>query len=193
MASVHVGIGQNADLAVAQPLQVRVFAGLVWIHPHRHRNVVNDLRGEDAIVLHLPRVENLASQGKDGLALLVTALLGSAAGAVALHQEKLVSRDVRAFAVGELSGQNRHRGALLLFHLLRLALALFRLIDHKFGKLLSFVDVIVQPIFKLRTHEARHQSQRVAARELLLRLALKLRVKRLAGKNEARARKEVFG
>jgi hypothetical protein len=100
--AVGVGIGEDADLAVAQARQI--------VEPGRRRgdgDVVHLLGGEDLAGVHLPGVQDLAAQGQDRLELAVAGLLGAAAGGVALHQEQLGALRVLAGAVGELAGQGR--------------------------------------------------------------------------------------
>ena len=50
-------------------------------------------------------VEDLAAQGQDGLEASVAALLGRAAGRVALDDVQLAPRRVALLAVGQLAGQ----------------------------------------------------------------------------------------
>ena len=163
------------------------------IHPHRDRNVVNHLRRKNPIVFDFPRIQNFASQRKNRLALLVAPLFGGTSRAVAFDEKEFIAGKIRTFAVGEFSGEHGDRRSLLLFHFLRLALPLFGLINHEFGKFLPVFDVIIQPIFKLRTHKPRNQPQRIAARQFLFRLSLELGIQGLTGQDETRAGKNVFG
>ena len=162
------------------------------IHPHRHRDVVDDLGGKNAIAVHFPGVQYLAAQGQNRLAFLVTALLRGAACTVTFHEKEFVAGDVVGFAVGEFAGEHRNGRALFLFHLLRLPLALLGLADHEVGKFLTLFNMVVQPKLKLRAHKTRDKPQGIAACELFLGLPLKLGIEGLTGKDETRACKNVF-
>jgi hypothetical protein len=170
-----------------------VSSGAVRIDAHGHRDVVDFGVGEEPVALHLPGVEHLAAQRQDGLAFLVAAHLGAAAGGVALDQEDLVVADVLALAVGQLAGQHGHAGALALLDLLAGALAGLRGLDGQFGQLLAVVDVLVEPELQRRAHEARHQPHGVARVQAFLDLALELRVEHLGAEHVRGAREHVFG
>jgi hypothetical protein len=191
--AVHVGVAQDADLAVAQAAQVGRVVGAVRVDADRHRDVVDFGVGEQAVALDFPGVEHLAAQRQDGLAFLVAAHLGAAAGRIALDQEDFVVRQVLAFAVGQLAGQHGHAGALALLDLLAGLLAGLRGLDGEFGQLLAVVDVLVEPELQRRAHEAGHQPHRVARIQALLDLALELRVEHLGAQHVRSAREHVFG
>jgi hypothetical protein len=191
--TVDVGVGQDADLAVAQAGQVRLVQRPVRVDADRHRDVVDLVVAEQQVALDLPGVEHLAAQRQDGLGLLVAPHLGAAAGAVALDQEDLVEVQVAALAVGQLARQHGHARAAPLLDLLRRALARLRLADHQIGQLAAQLDMLVQPQLERRPHVARDQAQRVAAVQPLLDLALELRVKHLGRQHEAGAAEDVLG
>jgi hypothetical protein len=145
VGAVHIRITEDADLAVAQPRQVNLVTRRVRIDTDGHRDVVDLVVGEEAVLLHLPGVEHLATQRQDGLRLLVAAHLGAAACGIALDEEDLVEAHIPAFAVGELTRQHGHARALALFDLLAGALACLRLADHQLGELAAHVDMLVEP------------------------------------------------
>ncbi len=191
--AIHVGIAQDAHLAVAQARQIRRIVGAVRVHANRHRDVVDFVVGKQPVALDLPGVEHLAAQRQDGLAFLVAAHLGAAAGRVALNQKHFVVREVAAFAVGQLAGQHGHARAFALFDLLAGLLPRLRGLDGQFGEFLAIFDMLVQPQLERRAHKARHQPHRVARVQPLLDLALELRVQHLGREHVAGARKHVFG
>src|SRR4028118_1452206 len=78
-----------------------------------------DLGGGQHLVHPRPlHVQDLALERQDGLEHAVAALLGGAAGAIALHQEELALGGVLLLAVGELAGQGRDVERVLAPHLL---------------------------------------------------------------------------
>ena len=70
--AIRVGIGEYADLVVAQPREVR----RARIDADGRRDVVHFLRGEHVGGLDLPGVQYLAAQRHDGLERAVARLLG---------------------------------------------------------------------------------------------------------------------
>ena len=64
-------------------------------------------RGQRLVEARLLHVQDLAAQGQDGLERAVAALLGRAAGGVALDQVQLALLGVALLALGELAGQAR--------------------------------------------------------------------------------------
>ncbi len=83
--AIHIGIRQDANLAVTQATEVGRVKRAVWVNPDGHRNVMDLVVGKQPVALHLPGVEHLAAQRQNGLAFFVTPHLGAAAGRVALH------------------------------------------------------------------------------------------------------------
>ncbi len=104
VGAVHVRIGHDDDLAVAQAGEVDHAVRLVRIHPQGHRDIVDFGVGKEAIGVDLPGVQYLAAQGQDGLRFLVARHLGRAAGGVALNEEEFVVGNVFGFAVRQLAG-----------------------------------------------------------------------------------------
>lgn len=193
VAAVNVGVGQNADLAVTKPREIRVVVELVRIDAHGHRDVVNHLAGKDTIAVDFPGIEYLAAQREDRLMLLVASLLGRAARRVTFHEENFVAADVGRFAIGELARQHCHARRLLLFDLLSAALTRLRLANHQLGKFLALFNMIVEPVLELRPNEIAHQSHGIATCELFLGLALKLGIEHLGRQHETGAACDVVG
>ncbi|ABA48493.1 conserved hypothetical protein [Burkholderia pseudomallei 1710b] len=190
--AVDIRIRQDADLAVTQVRHVDAVVRAVRIDADRHRDVVHLVVREQAIALGLPGVEHLAAQRQDRLVFLVAAHLRGAARRIALDEEQLVARDVLGLAVGQLAGQHRDAGALLLLDLLARARARLRLLDHELGELLAVLDVLVEPQLERRARERRHELHRVAAVQALLDLPLELRIEHLRREHERHAREHVL-
>jgi hypothetical protein len=110
-----------------------------------------------------------------------------------LRQEHLAARHVVGFAVGQLARQHRDAGALLLLDLLRRLHPRQRLRDRELGDALAVVDVRVEPHFERVLHDLRDELQRIAARELLLDLALELRIENARGQHVAQLGRHVLG
>ena len=164
----------------------------MWIHTDRHGDVVDLVVGEQPVALDLPGVEHLAAQRQDGLAFLVAAHLGAAAGRVALDQKHFVVGDVAAFAIGQLAWQHRHARPLALLHLLARLLAALGGLDGQLGQLLAVVHVLIEPQLQRRTHITAHQPHGIARIQALLDLALELGIQHLGAQHIRSPRKHVF-
>ncbi len=147
---------------------------------------------EQLVAVDFPGVQHLAAQGQHRLGFLVAALLGRAAGRVALDQEDFVAGDVVGFAVGQLAGQGGDAGRFLLLDLLRRFHAVLRRLDGQFGDLLAVIGVAVQPQLERIAHHLRDQLVGVAAGQFFLGLALELRVEHLGREQVGHAAADVF-
>ena len=127
--AVHIGIGHDDDLAVAQVGQIRFVLRAMRIDSQRHGDVVDLGIGEQAVRFDFPGVLHLAAQRQDGLRFLVARHLRRAAGRIAFDQEEFVFTDVGGLAIGEFARQYRDAGLLALLHLLRVLLARQCLLD----------------------------------------------------------------
>ena len=102
VAAVHVGVGHQHRLAIAQAVDGKVVA---------HAGAQGRNHGLDLVVAQdlvepgALGVEDLAAQRQDGLEVPVAALFGRAAGAVALDDVQLAFGRVALGAVGQLAGQ----------------------------------------------------------------------------------------
>ena len=171
--AVGVGVHQQDDLAVAQAADVELVAGA----GADGRDQVVQLWLASTLFERQPLgVEDLAAQGQDGLRPVVAALLGRAAGAVALDDEQLRFVEVGRLAVGELAGQVEPalRGRLALDLAGRLARRQAGLggqhdaaDDLVGGRLVG-----VEPGFQRRPHEVVDRRRHLRVVELLLGLPL---------------------
>src|SRR4029077_12610358 len=100
--TVRVGVHQEEDLAVAQLGEIDRLAHAA---AERRDDVLELLVGEQLLVVGLLGVEHLAAQRQDRLGAAVAALLGGAAGGLALDDEQLAVARVGGAAVGELAGE----------------------------------------------------------------------------------------
>ena len=104
MGAVDVGVGHHDDLVVAGVLEVEL---LVDAGADRGDQRLDHLVVEDLVDPALLDVDDLAAQRQHRLGVAVAALLGRAAGRVALDDEQLGQGGVADGAVGELAGQGR--------------------------------------------------------------------------------------
>ena len=102
VVAVAVGVGQEDDLAVAEPRRVVLVV-------HAAAECADDVGQlfvvEDLGLARLFGVQDLALQGQDRLDVAVAPLLGRAAGAVAFDDEELRLVGVGAVAVVQLAGK----------------------------------------------------------------------------------------
>ena len=75
--------------------------------PERDDQRPHVLAGDDLVEAGLLDVQDLAAERQDRLEAPVAALLGRAAGGVALDDEQLAARRIALLAVGELAGQGQ--------------------------------------------------------------------------------------
>ena len=102
MLAVDVGVGHQDDLVVAQPVDVEV---LVDAGAERGDDRLDLLVLQDPVDARLLDVQDLSADRQDRLHPRVAALLGRAAGGVALDDEQLALARLGGLAVGELAGQ----------------------------------------------------------------------------------------
>ena len=60
--AVHVRVGQDADLSITQPFQIRIAVPVMRIHPDGERNVMNRVGTKEFAALDFPGIEDLAAQ-----------------------------------------------------------------------------------------------------------------------------------
>src|SRR3989441_538842 len=189
--AVHVGVGHQDDLVVAQLREVAVVRADAGAHGRDEQP--DFVVGQDLVVARLLRVDDLAAQGQHGLRLAVAALLGRAAGRVALDQEQLAVLRVPLRAVGQLGGQALVVTPALARQLPGLAGGFSRLSGAH-----ALVDdlargrrVFLEGLGQLLVHDLLHQPLEVGVAELGLRLALELRFGQPHGDDRAEALADV--
>ena len=100
VGAVHVRVGHQDDLVIAELREVELLGADP--RPHRRDEQTDLVVGEHLVVTRLLRVDDLAPQRQHRLGPAVAALLGRAAGRVALDQEELAGPRLALRAVGEL-------------------------------------------------------------------------------------------
>ena len=105
VGAVDVGVGHDDDPVVAQLGQVEAVADALDPGAQGDDQGPDVLAGHDPVEAGLLDVEDLAAQRQDRLEAPVAALLGRAAGRVALDDEDLAALGVALLAVGQLAGQ----------------------------------------------------------------------------------------
>ncbi len=191
VGAVHIGVGQDADLAVAQTAQIDRLLGGVRIDADRDCDVVHLRIGEQPVALDFPGVQHLAAQRKDCLKFLVPPHLGRPARRIPFDQEQLVARQIGGFAVGQLARQHGHSGALALLHLLSFARPRLRLSNRQLDDAAPVLRIVVQPEFKRRTNERRDQADRVATVQPFLDLPLELGIQNLGRQQKTRTSEHI--
>ena len=150
---------------------------------------------ESLVPHHALHVEDLASDGQDGLILTAAALLGAAAGRVTLDDEELAVGGVLVGAVGQFAGQTAAgHGRLALHALAGLAgghtgrSGENHLVDDELGLLRVFLQIVGECF----AHSLLHGAGHLGVAELGLRLALELGFGHLHGDDGGEAFAEVF-
>src|SRR4051812_3653947 len=177
--AVHVGVRHEDHLVVAGPLEVELVA-----HAGADRG---DERLDLLVAQHLVDaraldVEDLPAQRQHRLRVAVAALLGRAAGGVALDDEDLAQGRVLDGAVGELAGQPRVlEGALAPREVARLARGRARLRsrDRLADDLARVGGVLLEEFGELLVDDRRDEPLHAGVAELRLRLTLELRIGQL--------------
>ena len=103
MGAVDVGVRHDDDLVVAQLVGVELLAADAGAERGDQR--ADLLAAQHLVEARALDVEDLAAQRQHGLEFAVAALLGGAAGRVALDDEQFGLRRIALLAVGELAGQ----------------------------------------------------------------------------------------
>ena len=101
--AVDVGVGHEDDFAVADLGGVEVV--LADAAAQRGNHGADFLVAQHLVVAGLLHVQDLALERQDGLEAAVAALLGGAAGALALDQVEFAAVGIALGAVGQLAGQ----------------------------------------------------------------------------------------
>ncbi len=184
VGAVDVGVRHDDDLVVAQLRQIEVVAADAGAE---RGDEGADLLARQHLVEAGPlHVEDLAAQRQHRLELAVAALLGRAAGRVALDDEHLGVGRVAVLAFGELARQRVDvERTLAPRQLARLArgLAGGRRLHHLGDDDLGFLGVLLEPGGQLIAHDALHHRLHLGGDELVLGLAGELGVRHLDGQH----------
>ena len=177
MGAVHVGVGHDDDLVVAQLVQVEVIAADAGAQGGDQRaDFVGRQHAVETGALH---VQDLAAQGQDGLEGPVAALLGRAAGRIALDDEQLRLGRVALLAVGQLAGQGGHvQRPLAPGQLARLAGGLARDggVDDLLDDVARLARMLLEPLAQPVAHQALDRRAHLRGHQLVLGLAGEFRV-----------------
>ena len=177
--AVHVGVGHEDDLAVAQLDGIEVV--LADARAQRGDHGADFFVAEHLVVARLFHVEDLALQRQDGLEPPVASLLGGAAGALALHQEQLAAFGLALGAVGQLARQAAAiERALAAGEIARLAgrLARARRLDRLVDDLARHRRVLLEERAQALVDECLHDAGDIGI-QLALGLSFKLRLRQL--------------
>ena len=104
MRSIHIRIGHDNDLIVAQLCNIEVIA--VAFGKTAAKGVDHGFNlgvGQNLVDTGLFHVQDLASYRQDGLKIPVAGCLGRTACGISLHDENLASGSVPALTVGQLA------------------------------------------------------------------------------------------
>ena len=178
VGAVHVGIGHDDDLVVADLRDVPLLREAAADRGDKRADLVVREHAVDARLLH---VQHLAAERQDRLRGAVAARRRRAAGGVALHEEQLCLGRVALGAVLQLAGEREAVHHALAHGLARLARGLagaerhHDLVDHG----LRHGGVLLEERHELLAHDGVHDALHLAVAELRLRLALELRLRHL--------------
>src|SRR6185437_5092046 len=103
VGAVHVRVGHDDDLVIAQLVGIELVAPDAGAERRDQR--ADLLARQHLVEARALDVQNLAPKRQDGLEFTVAALLGGAAGRVALDDEQFGLRRIALLAIGELAGQ----------------------------------------------------------------------------------------
>ena len=121
VGTIDIGVGHDDNLIVAELVDVGFLVALTF-YTEAYTDTLNDVHHRFALKHlmphHLLYVEDLSSQGKDGLSVAVASLLGRTTGGVTLDEEDLAGLGVFVGAVGQLTGQSTTCHRILALHTL---------------------------------------------------------------------------
>ena len=103
MRAVHVGVGHDDDLVVAQLVGVELFGPDAGAERRDQR--ADFLAGQHLVEAGALDIEDLAAQRQHGLIFARPALLGRTTGRITLDDEEFGLGRIALLAVGQLAGQ----------------------------------------------------------------------------------------
>ena len=177
--AVHVGVGHDDDLVVAQLGDVEIVQADAGADGRDHR--ADFLVPQHLVVARLLDVQDLALERQNRLIAPVAAALGGAAGRFALDQEQLAALRILLLAIGQLAGQAAGiERALAPRQVAGLArrFARARGIDRLADDLPHHRRVLVEVLAQLLVHQLHDKALNVAV-QLALGLAFELRLRQL--------------
>ena len=177
MRSVHVRVGHDDDLVVAQLLDVEVVAPDAGAERGDER--ADLLASQHLVEARTLDVEDLAAQRQHRLIFAVAALLGGAAGRIALDDEDLGLGRVALLAVGELAGQVGDVERALAprqFAGLARRLARLRRLDHLADDDAGLLRMLLEPLREQFVDQPLDHRPHLGGDELVLRLRREFRV-----------------
>ena len=179
MRAVHVRVGHDDDLGVAELGDVEIV--LADAGAERGDEGADFFVAEHLVDARFFDVQDFAAQRQNRLVAAVAALLGRAAGGIALDQEQLAARRIFFLAIGQLAGQAaRIERALAPRQLAGLArrFAGARGVNRLGANLAAHGGILLEMLHQLLVHEARHRGLDIAV-QLAFRLPFKLRLRQL--------------
>ena len=177
MRAVDVGVGHDDDLVVAQLLDVEVVAADAGAQRRDQR--AHLLAGQHLVEARALDIEDLAAQRQHRLEFAVAALLGRAAGGIALDDEDLGLGGVALLTICELAGQAGDvERALAPRQFARLARGLTRLrrLHHLGDHLLGFGRMFLEPLLQQIVDEALDDRTHFGRDQLVLGLRREFRI-----------------
>src|SRR5690606_27359945 len=196
VAAVHVRIGHDYDLVIAEFIEIECLG--IFSRTERYTecgdNILDFFVVVDLMFLCLFHVQDLPSQGKDSLEHAVPTLLGGASRRIPLDEVELGDGRVSAGAVGKLSGKAGSREHILpLHHFTRLTGSVSRLSrqDNFVYDQLGFTRVFFQVILKDLADSLVYNTHHFRVAQLGLGLTFKLGLSYLHGDHRRESFAEV--
>ncbi len=183
MRAVHVGVGHQHNVVIAQAAEVKVLANIC---AQCRNQRLNFLVAQRLVEARLLNVENLAAQRENGLEAAVAPLFGRAACAVTLHNVDFALLGVAARAVGQLAGEREAlQRALADDKIACLARRLARTVGRAalLEDVLRLARILLQPAPHGLGDGRRHVTAHLGVEQLELVLPLKLRLNHLDAHN----------
>src|SRR5688572_4601569 len=178
--TVHVGVGHDDDAVVAQARDVEVLDADAAAERGDHR--LDLVAAEHLVEAGLLDVQNLAFDGQDGLEAAIAALLGRAAGRLALDDVDLALRRVALLAIRKLSRKAAAVERALASHQISRLAGRFarprgidRLADDALGNGRRFLQILAELVVDDRLDDAFD----LGVSELRLGLSFELRLRNL--------------
>ena len=176
MGAVDVGVRHDDDLVIAQLVDGEFVGADAGAERGDQRA---DLLGRQHLVhARAFDIEDFAAQRQHGLEFAVAALLGAAAGAVALDDEQFGFGRIALLAIGELAGQRGDAERAFARHFARLArgFARRRRLDHLADDDLGFARMLLEPGLEHVVDDALDRRAHFGGDQLVLGLRREFRI-----------------